>query len=273
MIHSRSRPRVRPLSRSRSRSGSRFRSRSGFRVGVARPLLAACTTGSLLLAFAAPATADVDNRASLKADLCYQLVTDRFLDGDPGNNNPSKSPGLYDSGRQNWKLYWGGDFAGIQQRLGYLADLGVTAIWMSPQVDNIDVAATYDGVPNAGYHGYWARDFFAPEEHFGTLADFDNLVSAAHAAGIKVIMDWAPNHTSPADPADPGFAEAGALYQAGAFRGDYLNDPNGYFHHNGGVGNWDDSYQTQYHNLFDLADRSRSRSTTRSRRTSATAST
>jgi glycosidase len=223
---------------------------------LSRRLLAALAVSAtaFTLSVATPAAASVDNRASLKADLCYQLVTDRFSDGNPGNNNPAKSPGLYDASRTNWRLYWGGDFAGIEDRLDYLAGLGVTAIWISPHVDNIDVAATYGGEPNAGYHGYWARDFFRTEEHFGTPAEFDSLIDAAHTAGVKVIMDWAPNHTSPADPANPGFAEAGALYQDGTFVGNYVNDPNGYFHHNGGITNFDDAYQSQYLNLFDLSD-------------------
>lgn len=216
-------------------------------------LAAALLTAALVVAFAPPAAAALP-QASLKADLCYQVVTDRFADGDPGNNDPPKSPGLADPTRQNWKLYWGGDFAGLRQRLTYLAGLGVTAIWLSPHTDNIDVAAVYGGVPNAGYHGYWTRDFFATEEHFGTLADFDQLVAAAESAGVKIIMDWAPNHTSPADPADPGFAERGALYQDGTLLGDYVDDGSGFFHHNGGITDFDDAYQTQYFNLFDLAD-------------------
>lgn len=216
---------------------------------------AAAAVGALVLtstvAVTGPAAA---GEPSLKGDLCYQVVTDRFADGNPGNNHPPTSPGLSDPSRQNWKLYWGGDFAGLTQQMDYLADLGVGAIWLSPHVDNINQPAVYNGVPNAGYHGYWTRDFFRTEEHFGTLAEFDALIAAAHAKGIQIIMDWAPNHTSPADPADPGFAERGALYRDGVFVGDYLNDPNSYFHHNGGVGNWDDAYETQYHNLFDLAD-------------------
>ncbi|HLU43819.1 MAG TPA: alpha-amylase family glycosyl hydrolase [Natronosporangium sp.] len=216
---------------------------------------AAMTAGALVLAgsvaTSGPAAA---GSPSLKSDLCYQVVTDRFADGNPGNNHPPSSPGLSDPTRQNWKLYWGGDFAGLTQQLDYLAELGVGAIWLSPHVDNINQPAVYGGVPNAGYHGYWTRDFFRTEEHFGTLAEFDALIAAAHARGIQVIMDWAPNHTSPADPADPGFAERGALYRDGVFVGDYLHDPHGYFHHNGGVSNWDDAYETQYHNLFDLAD-------------------
>ena len=223
-----------------------------------RRLTAALTAGILLAALGPAASgradAPVSNRASLKQDLCYQIATDRFFDGNTANNNPAKSPGLYDSTKANWKLYWGGDFAGIQQKMAYLKNMGVTAIWISPHVDNIDKAAVYGGTANAGYHGYWARDFKKTEEHFGTLAEFDALISAAHTNGIKVVMDWAPNHTSPANPSDSTFAEAGALYDNGTFLGNAVSDPNGYFHHNGGITNWDDRYQTQYLNLADLAD-------------------
>lgn len=211
--------------------------------------------GILLSIVVFPAMATpVANRDSLKGDVCYQIVTDRFFDGNTANNNPAKSPNLYDSAKSNWKLYWGGDFAGIQQKMSYLQSMGVTSIWISPPVDNIDKSAVYSGVANAGYHGYWTRDFKVPEEHFGTWANFDSLVTAAHNAGIKVIVDWAPNHTSPANPADSTFAEKGALYNNGVFMGDYVNDTNGYFQHNGGITNWDDRYETQYKNLADLGD-------------------
>jgi glycosidase len=220
--------------------------------------IAVLTAGVMIAAFG-PATtgradAPVSNRASLKQDLCYQIITDRFFNGNTGNDNPAKSPGLFDATQANWKKYWGGDFAGIQAKLTYLKNMGVTAIWISPHVDNVDVGVNYGGVTNAGYHGYWARDFKKPEEHFGTLAEFDALISAAHSNGIKVIMDWAPNHTSPANPSDASFAEAGALYDNGTFLGNAVSDPSGYFHHNGGITNWDDRYQTQYLNLADLAD-------------------
>ncbi|WP_117214906.1 alpha-amylase family glycosyl hydrolase [Allorhizocola rhizosphaerae] len=207
-----------------------------------------------IVPIAAHADAPVSNRASLKSDLCYQVATDRFFDGNTANNNPAKSPGLYDSGKSNWKMYWGGDFAGINQKLDYLKGMGVTSIWISPHVDNVDGLVTYGGVANTGYHGYWARDFRVTEEHFGTLAEFDALIAAAHAKGIKIVMDWAPNHTSPADESNPGFAGNGRLYHNGTLMGGLTGDTNGYFHHNGGITNWDDRYQTQYLNLADLAD-------------------
>ncbi|MFN3742659.1 MAG: alpha-amylase family glycosyl hydrolase [Anaerolineales bacterium] len=223
-------------------------------LSLVAPSLASASSMSAIAAGA------VSNRSSLKS-VCYQIMTDRFYDGDATNNNPPQSPNLYDPNKSNWKLYWGGDWAGLQAKMSYLAGLGVTAIWISPPVDNINVAAVYNGIPNAGYHGYWARDFKVPEEHFGSASGasaswtvFQNMVTAAHNNGIKVIMDWAPNHTSPADVNNPNFAEDGALYDSGIFKARYSNDPNGYFHHNGGITNWDDRYETQYKNLADLAD-------------------
>ena len=66
--------------------------------------------------------------ADFKREVIYQIVTDRFFDGSTANNNPSQSAGLYDGTHTNWRLYWGGDLAGIQQKMSYLAGLGVTAI-------------------------------------------------------------------------------------------------------------------------------------------------
>lgn len=67
-------------------------------------------------------------------------------------------------------------------------------------------------------------------------------------------MDWAPNHTSPASSSDTTFAENGALFDDGRLLAKYGSDPGGVFHHNGGISNYDDLYQDQYHNLADLAD-------------------
>ncbi|WP_027342105.1 alpha-amylase family glycosyl hydrolase [Hamadaea tsunoensis] len=223
-----------------------------------RRVLSAASAAVLLATFGAAAVghadAPVSNRSSLKQDLCYQIVTDRFNNGDTSNDNPAKSPGLYDSTKTNWKEYWGGDFAGIQAKLTYLKNMGVTSIWISPHTDNIDVPVSYSGVTNTGYHGYWTRDFKKTEEHFGSLTDFDNLIAAAHTAGIKVIMDWAPNHSSPASSTDATFADNGALYDNGTLVAKYGSDPNGVFHHNGGITNYDDRYQDQYLNMADLAD-------------------
>ncbi len=190
------------------------------------------------------------NAADFKREVIYQIVTDRFFDGSAANNNPSQSPGLYDPTKTNWRAYWGGDLQGIQQKMSYLAGLGVTAIWISPPVDNLD-ANIRDRSNNttASYHGYQARDFKRIEEHSGDWVAFDNLVSAAHENGIKVIVDFATNHTN-----QENAGEFGAFYDNGSLVGKYTNDSKGYFNHNQNISNWDDRYQVQYYTLFDLAD-------------------
>lgn len=189
-----------------------------------------------------------------KKQVIYQIITDRFFNGSSANDNPSQSSGLFDSTHTNWRLYWGGDLAGIQQKMSYLSGMGVTAIWISPPVDNLNLnIPDGGGNPTAAYHGYAARDFKRIEEHFGdtsnTWSAFDALVTAAHNAGIKVIVDFAPNHTN-----DNTAGEVGSLYDAGTFMAAYNNDPNGYFHHNPNITNWNDRYQLQYYTLFNLSE-------------------
>ncbi len=194
--------------------------------------------------------------ADFKREVIYQIITDRFFDGSTSNNNPAQSAGLYDATKTNWRAYWGGDLAGIQQKMSYLAGLGVTALWISPPVDNLNAnIPDGNGNPTAAYHGYQGRDFKRVEEHFGNASnawtDFDNLVTAAHTNGIKVVIDFAPNHST-----QDNAGEFGALYDNGTFVGNFTNDTNGYFHHNPNIsgGGWDDRYQVQYYTLFDLAD-------------------
>jgi glycosidase len=207
---------------------------------------------ALSVALATPAA----RAADFKREVIYQIITDRFFDGSTANNNPAQSAGLYDGTHTNWRVYWGGDLAGIQQKMSYLAGLGVTAIWISPPVDNLNTnIPDGQGNPTASYHGYQGRDFKRVEEHFGnssnTWTDFDALVTAAHQNGIKVIVDFAPNHTT-----QDNAGEFGAFYDNGTFVGNFTNDTQGYFHRNPNIsgGGWDDRYQVEYYTLFDLAD-------------------
>jgi glycosidase len=140
-------------------------------------------------------------------DVIYFIMPDRFADGDASNNDPPKSPGLYDRSRP--RFYHGGDFQGIINRLPYLKELGVTAIWINPVYDNTDrqdEKETYSEVeggpkrPTTAYHGYGAIDFYGVEEHYGTLRKLRELVDKAHASGLKVIQDQIANHTSPYHP-------------------------------------------------------------------------
>jgi glycosidase len=124
-------------------------------------------------------------------DVIYLIMPDRFADGDPANNQPKgAAPGTYD--RNGAKAYHGGDLKGIQQHLPYLKDLGVTTLWITPLYDNDN--STSD------YHGYGAVDEYAVEDHFGTMTDFQDLVSAAHKMNMKVLLDVVPNHVGPKHP-------------------------------------------------------------------------
>lgn len=190
-----------------------------------------------------------------KRQVIYQIITDRFVNGTTDNDNPPQSAGLFDATRTNWSLYWGGDLTGIQQKLAYLKGMGITAIWISPPVDNINIASDPTH-PSAPYHGYSARDFKRIEEHYGDSnngwAEFDNLVAAAHQNGIKIIVDFAANHTSP-----ERTAEKGALYDSGTLIASYDNDPKGVFHHTSDLSSSDDykdRYKVQYWSIFSLAD-------------------
>lgn len=118
---------------------------------------------------------DVSNSASFSTDTIYQIVTDRFYDGDP-SNNPSGD--IFD--KNDPRKYHGGDWAGITDKIedGYLTNMGVTAIWISSPVENI---TSIDPSNNsAAYHGYWGRDFFRTNKFFGSMDDFTELVETAH---------------------------------------------------------------------------------------------
>ncbi len=124
-------------------------------------------------------------------DVIYLIMPDRFADGDPSNNMPKGAkPGTYD--RNAPKAYHGGDLKGIQDHLPYLKALGVTTIWLNPIFDNENTTE--------GYHGYSGTDLYAVEDHFGTLPEFQQLVSAAHQQGIKILLDMVPNHVGPKHP-------------------------------------------------------------------------
>ena len=110
-------------------------------------------------------------------DLIYFIMTDRFHDGDKTNNHNVKKESL--------SSYHGGDLQGIIDKLDYIKDLGFTAIWITPIVEN----------QPAGYHGYWTTDFYKTNENFGDMDKFKELVQKAHAKDMKVILDLVVNHT------------------------------------------------------------------------------
>lgn len=118
--------------------------------------------------------------------ILYFVVLDRFADGDTSNNIRVD--------REAKGAFHGGDLAGLRQQLDELADLGVTAIWITPVVKNIDGYVTGAGFPDWGYHGYWADDFYQIDPRFGTEEELEALVDDCHARGIKVLLDVVYNH-------------------------------------------------------------------------------
>ena len=132
-----------------------------------------------LLVLATPAAAD------WKDEIIYFVMVDRFADGDPSNNEGVDL--------DNPLAFHGGDLKGLTERLDYIADLGATAIWLTPvnqQGPSIEVAeGTFQP-----HHGYWAEDFNAIDPRYGTEDDLRALVAAAHERGIKVLLDVVYNH-------------------------------------------------------------------------------
>ena len=125
----------------------------------------------------------------------YFLMTDRFCNGNPTQEtylNRNKTTGKL-------RGFEGGNLKGIIQKLdeGYFEKLGVNAIWFTPIVEQI-----HDGVDEGtgmtyGFHGYWTRDWSALDPNFGSKKDLAELVTKAHAKGIRIMLDGVINHTGP----------------------------------------------------------------------------
>jgi glycosidase len=132
---------------------------------------------------------EIEDRGSIKKiqvedwrdEVIYQILVDRFEDGDINNN--------YNVDKSSPGRYHGGDWQGIIDRLDYLQELGVTALWISPVVKNIEEDAGF-----ASYHGYWTQDFTEVNPHFGDLTKLRQLVDECHRRDIKVILDIVTNH-------------------------------------------------------------------------------
>jgi len=142
-------------------------------------------------------------------EVLYFAIPDRFDDGNRANNCGDYEGVCRPNGTQQEVLthgylpsakgyYHGGDLAGLRRRLGYLDDLGITAIWVGPIYANQPVQSDTTDLygHSAGYHGYWILDFLHVDPHLGTDAEFATLVRDAHRRGIKVFMDIVTNHTA-----------------------------------------------------------------------------
>jgi len=138
-------------------------------------------------------------RIPAQDNVFYFVMPDRFDNGDPSNDaagDLSGDPLVNGLLPTDKGYYHGGDIAGLSAQLPYLDGLGVTAIWLTPQFTNrwVQGDGTIGG-SSAGYHGYWQIDYSAIDPHFGSNAELQTFVTAAHALGIDVFFDIVANHT------------------------------------------------------------------------------
>ncbi len=120
-------------------------------------------------------------------DVIYLIMPDRFADGDLANDHPRGEAGI---DRTQPKAFHGGDIRGVRQHLDYLHNLGVNTLWLTPVWKNAD----------SDYHGYHVVDFYALDDHMGSMQEYQRLVADAHKLGMKVLIDYVVNHTGPHHP-------------------------------------------------------------------------
>lgn len=131
-----------------------------------------------------------DRKGFTNADVLYMLMPDRFANGNPKNDVVK---GMRDELciRNEPSLRHGGDIEGIRQHLDYFKELGVTALWFTPLLENDRPA---DEGKYSTYHGYATTNYYRVDPRFGTNDDYKALVSEAHQKGLKVVMDMIFNH-------------------------------------------------------------------------------
>jgi len=131
--------------------------------------------------------APVADRADFRSETIYFLITTRFYDGDPSNNFFCRDRIRFDASGNPIDPHWRGDFKGLIERLDYIRDLGFTAIWITPPVENRS---------GLDYHGYHAYDWTRIDPRLESPgASYQDLIDAAHAKGIKIIQDVVINHS------------------------------------------------------------------------------
>ncbi|MBR1425957.1 MAG: cyclomaltodextrinase N-terminal domain-containing protein, partial [Paludibacteraceae bacterium] len=125
------------------------------------------------------------------ADVLYMLMPDRFAQGQ-GHVAQVKGMRPYREDRTQPSLRHGGDLNGIREHLDYFCDLGVTALWLTPVLEN---DSPDDAKGFSTYHGYATTNYYRVDPRFGTNDDYRRLVDEAHQKGLKVVMDMIFNHS------------------------------------------------------------------------------
>jgi glycosidase len=154
--------------------------------GAPAPQTSGAAPPSSPSASAPSARVSITPQESWRDAVLYFVITDRFADGDPGNDR--------NVDRNAKGTFHGGDLKGLTAHLDEIADLGATALWITPVVKNIDRFVSGAGFPDWGYHGYWGDDFQRLDPRFGSEAELKILVDEAHARGMKVLLDVVYNH-------------------------------------------------------------------------------
>ena len=130
-------------------------------------------------------------------EVFYFVLPDRFYNGDPNNDQGAAandlkravSRGGFDKSHKG--MYHGGDLTGLTEKLPYLDNMGVSAIWLTPILRNRAMQAD-----TSGYHGYWILDFTEIDPHLGSNAELKHFIDQAHERNIKVFFDIITNHTA-----------------------------------------------------------------------------
>lgn len=130
---------------------------------------------------------------SVQDEVFYFVLPDRFHNANTDNDNGSKTIVLSQGGfdPSNKAMYHGGDIPGLKEKLPYLKDMGISAIWLTPIMRNQALQGD-----SSGYHGYWILDFTEIDPHLGSNDDLKAFIDAAHKENIKVFFDIITNHTA-----------------------------------------------------------------------------
>jgi cyclomaltodextrin glucanotransferase len=169
---------------------------------MARPIVILLALLFLAVPIVAPCAADY------RARTVYFLMADRFHAHspydpyvDPEHPNATNDVNCFEvtcTQEKQWRSYWGGDVKGIIQKLDYLQRLGVSAVWVTPLMENV---RAYEGGTGygTGYHGYWVQNYDRVNAHFGDWQDVARLSRELHARGMNYIQDITLNHSNPLD--------------------------------------------------------------------------
>ncbi|HRZ21742.1 MAG TPA: alpha-amylase family glycosyl hydrolase, partial [Bacteroidales bacterium] len=165
-------------------------------------------------------TGSAERKGFNASDVIYLLMPDRFANGDTANDS---AEGMSEKcNRSDPDGRHGGDLQGVRDHLDYLPELGVTALWMNPFLENNN--------PQYSYHGYAITDFYRTDPRLGTNEMFVSLVAECHKKGLKVIMDQILNHASihhrfMQDPPDESWIHTYPEFTRSNFRASAIMDP------------------------------------------------